>query len=60
METAMSKGSSKDQSVSPTGAKAKPREKELSQAELDQVAGGKTTLSDIPITKKYDKSSTSL
>ena len=56
----MSKGSSKDQLASPTAAKAKPREKELSQAELEQVAGGKVTVSDIPITKKYDKPSTSL
>jgi hypothetical protein len=56
----VSKGSSKDPDASPTAGKAKPGEKELSQAELDQVAGGKTNLNDIPITKKIDKPSTSL
>jgi hypothetical protein len=56
----MSKGLSKDQSESPKAGKAKPRENELSQAELEQAAGGKVTVSDIPITKKYDKPSTTI
>ena len=39
---------------------AKQANQPLPEAELDKVSGGKATLSDITITKQYDKSSPSL
>ena len=40
--------------------KAQPTDKALPEAQLEKVSGGKTQLSDIPITHTYDKASPKL